>query len=428
MARDRRVSRPARATAAARRAPTASCRRPARARDCARSSTRSTRVAARGRDARRVRFARRDPARVRAARPHRAVARRAARGRPLRRATTSSPRSARGAIWSSSREVMFNTGQRLDDLPAIVARGARGGRDACCSTSTIRSACSPVDVAALDVDFAVGGSYKYLRGGPGACFLYVAPAPSRRRAAHARHRLVRQARAVRYRRPDPPQFAEGGDAWLESTPPVLTCYQARAGQRLLLALGVARVRAYSLRQQRRLVELLAAAGRRRRQAAATTAARSSSSTTPRADAVVRARSPRAASSPMHAADGCGCARIVADARERRRSSRLRRWRRDAALDSCTPDAGAVMQRGRSASARAMRRAQRCAARSSDADDDHLMRLDRHGVALRSRRLCGCRRSSRTRHRRSAERARRGRGRRIRVGGSRIGAGVGSAGR
>ena len=33
----------------------------------------------------------------------------------------------------------------------------------------------PVDVAALDVDFAVGGSYKYLRGGPGACFLYLHP-------------------------------------------------------------------------------------------------------------------------------------------------------------------------------------------------------------------------------------------------------------
>ena len=26
----------------------------------------------------------------------------------------------------------------------------------------------PVDIESLDADFAIGGSYKYLRGGPGA--------------------------------------------------------------------------------------------------------------------------------------------------------------------------------------------------------------------------------------------------------------------
>jgi kynureninase len=66
--------------------------------------------------------------------------------------------------------------------------------------------------------------------------------------------------AFRYERPDPPELAAGGDAFLESTPPVLTWYQARAGQRLALALDVGRVRAYSLAQQQRLVGLLAARG------------------------------------------------------------------------------------------------------------------------------------------------------------------------
>ena len=33
----------------------------------------------------------------------------------------------------------------------------------------------PVDVAAADVDFAVGGSYKVPARSPGACFLHVAP-------------------------------------------------------------------------------------------------------------------------------------------------------------------------------------------------------------------------------------------------------------
>ena len=52
----------------------------------------------------------------------------------------------------------------------------------------------------------------------------------------------------------------GGDAFLESTPPVLTFYQARAGQRLVLALDPARIRAYSRAQQQRLVTLLAERG------------------------------------------------------------------------------------------------------------------------------------------------------------------------
>ncbi len=156
-------------------------------------------------------------------------------------------------------EVIFNTGQRLADPGAIVAAAHRaGGRvllDVYHSLGVF-----PVDVAALDVDFAVGGSYKYLRGGPGACFLYL----------HPRH-LDGSLRTLdigwyakrdpfSYQRPDPPQWAEGGNAFLESTPPVVTFYQARAGQRLTLALGPARSRAHSIRQQRRLVEMLEARG------------------------------------------------------------------------------------------------------------------------------------------------------------------------
>jgi len=118
----------------------------------------------------------------------------------------------------------------------------------------------PVNVAALDLDFAVGGAYKYLRGGPGACFLYVAP----RHLDGALRTLdigwFAKADRFRYERPDPPRFAEGGDAWLESTPPVLTAYQARAGQVFTLAVGVDRLRAYSLQRQRELVLALSQRG------------------------------------------------------------------------------------------------------------------------------------------------------------------------
>src|SRR5258708_20513739 len=58
-----------------------------------------------------------------------------------------------------------------------------------------------------------------------------------------------------YLRPEPPEFGAGGDAWLESTPPVLAPFQALAGLELTLELGVAQLRAYSMEQKQRLAEL-----------------------------------------------------------------------------------------------------------------------------------------------------------------------------
>ena len=153
-------------------------------------------------------------------------------------------------------EVIFNTGQRLADLPRIVAAThAANGRlllDVYHSLGVF-----PVDITALDADFAVGGSYKYLRGGPGACFLYVHP---RHFDAHLRTLDIgwfAKDAPFTYARPDPPRFAAGGDGWLESTPPILPHYQARAGQIFTKTIGVARLRDYSLAQQRRLIALLA---------------------------------------------------------------------------------------------------------------------------------------------------------------------------
>ena len=153
-------------------------------------------------------------------------------------------------------QVIFSTGQRIADLPAIIAATHRAGGRTLLDTYHALGV-YPFDVTALDADFAVGGAYKYLRGGPGACFLYLHP----RHLDGALRTLDTGWFAKRepfaYRRPDPPEFGDGGDAFLESTPPILPLYQARAGQVLLLALGVDRVREHSLRQQRRLVDLLA---------------------------------------------------------------------------------------------------------------------------------------------------------------------------
>ncbi|MGH8798987.1 MAG: aminotransferase class V-fold PLP-dependent enzyme [Casimicrobiaceae bacterium] len=167
--------------------------------------------------------------------------------------------AARGADLVVVSQVMFSTGQMLPELPALIraahAAGARVLLDVYHSLGVV-----PLDIAALDVDFAIGGSYKYLRGGPGACFLYVHP-----RHLDGSFRTLdigwfAKKDPFDYQRPDPPEFAAGGDALLESTPPVLCCYQARAGQLFTLAIGVRRLRDYSLWQQRRMIDLLAAHG------------------------------------------------------------------------------------------------------------------------------------------------------------------------
>ena len=152
-------------------------------------------------------------------------------------------------------QVIFSTGQRLADLPRIVTATHRaGGRlllDVYHSLGVF-----PVDVAALDVDFAVGGSYKYLRGGPGACFLFLHPRHLDGSLRTLDTGWFAKKDPFAYARPDPPQYGEGGDAFLESTPPVLPFYQARAGQAFTLAIGVERLRAHSLGMQQRLAGLL----------------------------------------------------------------------------------------------------------------------------------------------------------------------------
>lgn len=112
----------------------------------------------------------------------------------------------------------------------------------------------PLDLAALDADFAVGGSYKYLRGGPGACWLYVHPRHHKRITLDTGWFAKKDVFA--YQRPEPPQFGPGGDAWLESTPPVLAPAQALAGLELTLELGVGEIRRYNLMQKKLLSSLL----------------------------------------------------------------------------------------------------------------------------------------------------------------------------
>jgi kynureninase len=148
-------------------------------------------------------------------------------------------------------QVIFTTGQRLADLPDIVAATHRSGGRLLLDVYHALGV-FPIDVTALDIDYAVGGSYKYLRGGPGACFLYLHPRHLDGSLRTLDTGWFAKRDPFAYVRPDPPQYAAGGDAFLESTPPVLPFYQARAGQIFTLAMGVDRLRAHSLGMQQRL--------------------------------------------------------------------------------------------------------------------------------------------------------------------------------
>src|SRR3984885_11990594 len=68
-------------------------------------------------------------------------------------------------------QVMFMTGQVVPDLDILAEHchqaGARLLVDAYHSVGVF-----PIDVATMNADFMIGGSYKYIRGGPGDAFLY----------------------------------------------------------------------------------------------------------------------------------------------------------------------------------------------------------------------------------------------------------------
>ncbi|MNL29910.1 Kynureninase [compost metagenome] len=154
---------------------------------------------------------------------------------------------------------MFVTGQVVRGLDRLVkgahAHGAKVLIDLYHAVGAM-----PVDVATLDTDFAVGGCYKYLRGGTGACYLYVHPRHLDGSLSTLDTGWFAKHEPFGYQRPEVPRFGEGGDAFLESTPAILPIYQAKAGLELACELGPSRIRTYSLHQQSIMVGALAERG------------------------------------------------------------------------------------------------------------------------------------------------------------------------
>ncbi|MGH8706387.1 MAG: aminotransferase class V-fold PLP-dependent enzyme [Burkholderiales bacterium] len=162
--------------------------------------------------------------------------------------------SAAGADLVVLSTVLFRAGEIVPGVDDLVrsahAAGARVLLDVYHHAGVL-----PLDLAALDADFAVGGSYKYTRGGPGACWLYVRPGLLDALRTPDTGWFAKKD-VFAYLRPEPPEYAPGGDAWLESTPAVLAPVQALAGLELIVELGVERLRRYNLTQKQKLAELL----------------------------------------------------------------------------------------------------------------------------------------------------------------------------
>ena len=110
----------------------------------------------------------------------------------------------------------------------------------------------PVDVRGSGADFVTGGVLKWLCGGPGACFLYVAPS--------VRDRLEPaltgwQAHARPFGFEPEMEYASGAFRWLNGTPVIPALYAAIEGPRIVRRAGIDAIRAKSTRQTSRLIQL-----------------------------------------------------------------------------------------------------------------------------------------------------------------------------
>ncbi|HEY5489991.1 MAG TPA: aminotransferase class V-fold PLP-dependent enzyme [Gemmatimonadaceae bacterium] len=115
----------------------------------------------------------------------------------------------------------------------------------------------PVDVRAIGCDFLSGGVLKWLCGGPGGCFLWSSPEMS---ARYAPALTGWQAHAHPFVFADQMDYASGAWRWLGGTPVVPALYTALEGPRLLRRAGIGAVRAKSVHQTARLIELADARG------------------------------------------------------------------------------------------------------------------------------------------------------------------------
>jgi len=151
--------------------------------------------------------------------------------------------------------VLFKTGE-IQEIEPIIRRAHEVGAHVildCYQSAGI----VPFDVTALNVDFAVGGSVKWLNGGPGNGWLYARPDLSERLEPTF---TGWQAHERPFGFEEEMHYAPGAARFLTGTPNVPALYAATAGYDLIEEVGVDRIRENSLRQTQLLIDLADAAG------------------------------------------------------------------------------------------------------------------------------------------------------------------------
>jgi len=139
----------------------------------------------------------------------------------------------------------------INDADAICSHAHRMGAlvslDAFHSVGII-----PVDVRKSGVDFLTGGVLKWLCGGPGGCFLYVAPAI---RDSLDPALTGWQAHPRPFAFEGKLEYAESAFRWLNGTPVIPALYANAEGVKIIRKAGVDAIRKKSMRQTARLIEL-----------------------------------------------------------------------------------------------------------------------------------------------------------------------------
>lgn len=145
----------------------------------------------------------------------------------------------------------------IQDLAAIVRKahavGAMVVGDLYQSAGTV-----PVDVSGLQLDFAVGGSVKWLCGGPGAGYLYVRPDHLERLRPQLTGWMAHRS-SFGFDQ-GPIDYADDMFRFLHGTPAIPALYAAKSGYEIVLEAGVERIREKSMRQTQCLVEMAQEAG------------------------------------------------------------------------------------------------------------------------------------------------------------------------